>query len=142
VQSLQAFAVREALSAARRGHALVVLDLPRAPDPLVDELAARCDRLLVASVASVVGVAGATRMRTRFNEHPDLAAVVRGEAFSTAEIQAASGLPVLAQMRDQRGLDEAVDLGLGPLRSSRGPLARAVAQILGDPFDPPATSLG
>ena len=77
-----------------------------------------------------------------FDDHPDLATVVRGEAFSAAEIQAASGLPVLAQMRDQRGLAEAVDLGLGPLRSSRGPLARAVAQILGDPFDPPATALG
>ncbi|UMG94017.1 hypothetical protein [Nocardioides sp. TF02-7] len=39
-------------------------------------------------------------------------------------------LPVLAQMRDQKGLAEALDLGLGPLRSRRGPLARAAAAVL------------
>ncbi|NHA00850.1 hypothetical protein G5V59_15465 [Nocardioides sp. W3-2-3] len=37
VPTLQAFAAREALSAARRGHAVVVVDLPRSPDALVDE---------------------------------------------------------------------------------------------------------
>ena len=33
--------------------------------------------------------------------------------------------PVVAAMADQRGLAEAVDLGLGPVRSRRGPLGRA-----------------
>ncbi|TWH04726.1 secretion/DNA translocation related CpaE-like protein [Nocardioides sp. J9] len=138
VQSLQAFAVREALSAARRGHAVVVVDLPRSPDALVDEVAARCDQLLVMTVGSVVGVAGAARMRARFADHPDIGAVLRGEAFSVTDVQRAAGLPVLAQMRDQRGLAEAVDLGLGPLRTFRGPLARAVARVLGDVPDPQA----
>lgn len=132
VQSLQAFAVREALSAARRGHAVVVVDLPRSPDPLIDEVAARCDDLLVATVTSVVGVAGAARMRARFADHPGAAVVLRGEAFSAEEVQRTVRMPVRAQMRDQRGLAEAVDLGLGPLRSARGPLARAAARILGD----------
>lgn len=132
VQSLQAFAVREAISAARRGHAVVVVDLPRSPDPLVDEVAARCDELLVATVASVVGVAGAARMRARFADHPGAAVVLRGEAFGAEEVQRTVRMPVRAQMRDQRGLAEAVDLGLGPLRSGRGPLARAAARILGD----------
>jgi secretion/DNA translocation related CpaE-like protein len=131
VQSLQAFAVREALSAARRGHSVVVVDLPRSPDPLVDEVAARCDDLLVATVASVVGVAGAARMRARFADHPGAAVVLRGEAFGAEEVQRTVRMPVRAQMRDQRGLAEAVDLGLGPLRSPRGPLARAAARILG-----------
>ncbi len=140
VQSLQAFAAREALSAARRGHAVVVADLPRSPDPLVDEIAARCDLLLVMTVASVVGVAGAARMRARFAEHADVGVVLRGEAFGPEEVQRATGLPVVAQMRDQRGLAEAVDLGLGPLRTSRGPLARAVAQVLGESVDPQADS--
>ncbi|XBB66054.1 septum site-determining protein Ssd [Nocardioides sp. WV_118_6] len=133
VPSLQAFAVREVLSAARRGHRVVVVDLPRSPDPLVDEVAARCDQLLVVTLASVTGVAGAARMRTRFAEHADPALVLRGEAFAPDEVARAVGLPVLVQMRDQRGLAEAVDLGLGPLRSLRGPLARAVAGILGEP---------
>lgn len=130
VQSLQAFAVREALSAARRGHGVVVVDLPRSPDPLIDEVAARCDDLLVATVASVVGVAGAARMRARFADHVGAAVVLRGEAFGAEEVQRTVRMPVVAQMRDQRGLAEAVDLGLGPLRSTRGPLARAAARIL------------
>lgn len=135
VQSLQAFAVREALSAARRGHATVVVDLPRSPDPLIDEIAARCDEVLVATVASVMGVAGAARMRARFHDHATTGLVVRGEAFSTQDVQRVVGLAVRAQMRDQRGLAEAVDLGLGPLRGTRGPLARAAARILDEPVD-------
>ncbi|UUW90645.1 septum site-determining protein Ssd [Pimelobacter simplex] len=141
VPSLQAFAVREVLSAARRGHRVVVVDLPRSPDPLVDEVAARCDQLLVVTLASVTGVAGAARMRTRFAEHADPALVLRGEAFAPDEVARAVGLPVLVQMRDQRGLAEAVDLGLGPLRSLRGPLARAVAGILGEPAAGPGAAV-
>lgn len=131
VQSLQAFAVREALSAARRGHRTVVVDLPRTPDALTDEVASRCDELLVVTRGDVVGVAGAARMRARFAEHAAPAVVLRGEGFAAEEVARAVGLPVVAQMRDQRGLAEAVDLGFGPLRSTRGPLARAVARILG-----------
>ncbi|WP_257441344.1 septum site-determining protein Ssd [Nocardioides daeguensis] len=132
-QSLQAFAVREALSAARRGHRVVVVDLPRSPDPLVDEVAARCDELLVVTLGSVVGVAGAARMRARFAEHAAPGVVLRGEAFTAEEVTRAVGLPVRVQMRDQRGLAEAVDLGFGPLRSRRGPLARAAARVLDVP---------
>lgn len=137
VQTLQAFAVREALSAARRGHRIVVVDLPRTPDALTDEVAARCDELLVVTTASVMGVAGAARMRARFADHAGAGVVLRGESLSAEEVMRTVGLPVVAQMRDQRGLAEAVDLGLGPLRSRRGPLARAVAQILGEPTDEP-----
>jgi hypothetical protein len=38
-------------------------------------------------------------------------------------------MPVLATMGDQRGLDEAINLGAGPLRSARGPLARAARKV-------------
>ncbi|TNM38626.1 septum site determining protein [Nocardioides albidus] len=132
-QSLQAFAVREALSAARRGHRVVVVDLPRSPDPLVDEIAARCDELLVVTLGSVVGVAGAARMRARFADHAAPGVVLRGEAFAAGDVTRAVGLPVRVQMRDQRGLAEAVDLGFGPLRSLRGPLARAASRVLAEP---------
>jgi hypothetical protein len=33
-------------------------------------------------------------------------------------------------MSDQRGLAESIDLGLGPVRSRRGPLGRTVLQVL------------
>ncbi len=35
-------------------------------------------------------------------------------------------------MADQRGLAESIDLGLGPVRSRRGPLARAAQEVLRD----------
>ena len=132
-QTLQAFAVREALSAARRGHETVVVDLPRTPDRLVDEVASRCDELLVMTVGTVPGVSAAARMRARFAEHPGVGVVLRGEAVDAGDVEAAVRLPVRVQMRDQPRLGEALDLGLGPLRSRRGPLARAVATLLGTP---------
>jgi hypothetical protein len=33
-------------------------------------------------------------------------------------------------MGDQRGLAESIDLGLGPVRSRRGPLGRAASAVL------------
>jgi secretion/DNA translocation related CpaE-like protein len=129
-QTLQAFAVREALSAARRGHDTVVVDLPRTPDRLVDEVAARCDQLLVVTVGTVLGVSAAARMRARFEGHAGIGVVLRGDAVDAADVESVVRLPVVVQMRDQPRLDEALDLGLGPLRSRRGPLARAVSAVL------------
>ncbi len=53
--TLQAFAVREALSAAQRGHDLVVVDLPRTVDALFAEVVARCDLLVVVTRPTVAG---------------------------------------------------------------------------------------
>jgi secretion/DNA translocation related CpaE-like protein len=127
---LQAFAVREALSAAQRGHDTVVMDLPRSQDPVVDEVVARCDRLLVVTVPTVAGVASAGRVCARFADPTRLGLVVRGSGIDPDEIARVTGVPVVAGMPDQRGLAEAVDLGLGPVRSRRGPLARAADEVL------------
>lgn len=128
--TLQAFAAREALSAARRGHDVVVLDLPRSTDPLVLELATRCDLLLVVTVASVPGAAATARVCERLREHPGLRLVVRGEGLEPSGLSGLTGVPVLATMRDQRGLAEAVDLGLGPARSGRCRLGRVAEEVL------------
>jgi hypothetical protein len=40
-------------------------------------------------------------------------------------------VPGAVTMPAQRGLAEAIDLGLGPVRSRRGPLARTADQVLG-----------
>lgn len=128
--SLQAFAVREALSAARRGHDVVVVDLPRSTDALVDEVASRCDLLLVVLQPTVAGVASATRMCGRFSDHPGLRLLVRGEGLEPREIARVVGVGVIAAMPDQRRLAEAIDLGLGPVRSRRGALARASLEVL------------
>lgn len=131
---LQAFAVREVLSAARRGHDLVVVDLPRTPDPLLDEVAARCDRLLVVVVPTVAGVASAVRTCARHRDPTRVRLVLRGSGVETAAVARATGVPVLARMSDQRGLAEAIDLGLGPVRSRRGALGRAAGEVLDQLF--------
>jgi secretion/DNA translocation related CpaE-like protein len=128
--NLQAFAVREALSAARRGHDAVVVDLPRSPDALVDEVASRCDLLVVVVLPTVAGVASATRLCARFPDHPGLRLLVRGDGLEPREIARVTGVGVVTAMRDQRRLAEAIDLGLGPVRSSRGPLGVASSLVL------------
>ena len=135
--TLQDFAAREALSAARRGHDTVVLDLPRAPDAIVDELAARCDRLLVMVVPTVAGVAAAARVCRRFADLDGLRLVLRGTGIAPAEVAAATGVPVLLTMLDQRALEESIDLGLGPVRSPRGRLGRAASGVLASVLDAP-----
>lgn len=128
--TLQAFAVREALSAARRGFATVVVDVPRHPDPVVDEVLARCDEVLLVSTLTVPAVAAAARVARRLPPGPGTGLVLRGAAagVSPREVGRLLGLQVVATMGDQRGLDEAISLGVGPLRSGRGTLARAARQ--------------
>ena len=128
--SLQPFAVREAVAAARRGHDTVVLDLPRAGDGVVEELVARCDLLLMVVVPTLAGVASAARLGARHRGHADLGLVLRGHGVHEREVVRVTQLPVAATMPDQRGLAEAIDLGLGPVRSLRGPLGRTCSLLL------------
>jgi len=128
--SLQAFAVREAMSAAQRGHDLVVVDLPRSRDPVVDELVARCDALVVLTVPTVTGLAAAARMSVRTRLATPTRMVVRGSGVPLREVEQVTGLGGAVAMSDQRGLAESIDLGLGPVRSRRGPLSRAAEEIL------------
>jgi secretion/DNA translocation related CpaE-like protein len=122
-------AVRETLSAARRGHRCVVLDLPR-PDDLVVEVAAQCALVAVVVRPTVTGVASAARRVEALPDRSRAGLVVRGNAVDPQRVAALVGAPVLTTMADQRGLAEALDLGLGPVRSRRGPLAGACRELL------------
>ncbi len=133
---LDASAVREALSAARRGHDTVVVDLPRSGE-LVAETASRCALVAVLVVPTVSGVASAARWVAALPAAGRVGLVVRGRAADPARVAALVGAPVLTVMADQRGLAESLDLGLGPVRSRRGPLARAARELL-DPLAAPA----
>jgi len=128
--ALPPFAVREALAAAVRGHELVVVDLPRRADARGVELLGRCDRLLVVVRASVPGVAAAARTVAGLLGSAELGLVVRGSGVEARDVARTVGAPVLATMVDQRGLPEAVDLGLGPVRSRRSALGRAADEVL------------
>lgn len=127
--TLQAFAVREVLAAGMRGHDVTVVDLPREGGDLSIEVAARCHRVLVVARPTVVGAASAARLVARLGgDRTGL--VLRGGGADLDAVVDVVGAPVLCEMPDHRGLAENVDLGLGPLRSRRGPLHRACTQVL------------
>lgn len=128
--SPQAFAVREALSAARRGHDTVVVDLPRVVDALTEEVLARCDAVVMVVVPSVPGVASASRLTSRLSGVAAPGIVLRGTGIAERDITRATRLPVVAHLPQQRGLAESIDLGLGPIRSWRSPLARTCSALL------------
>lgn len=132
--SLQDTAMREVLSAGARGFELVVVDLPRHHDPVVREVLARCDHVVLVAPASVPGVAATARVARRLPDAIRRHLVVRSRRASVASEQVADvlGLPLVVGLADQRGLDEAIDLGMGPVRHRRGPLARACEATLAD----------
>lgn len=121
---------REVLDAAARGHAHVVLDLPRS-GALAEEALARCTDVVLLSHDRLASLAAAAPRARRLADSPGRAGVVvrRGGGAAPERVAAALELPLLAAMGPQRGLDEALDLGAGPLRRRRGPLARAVAEL-------------
>lgn len=120
---------REALVAGQRGHDVVVLDLPRSSEAPLDELVSRLDLLVVVAIATVLGVAAAARVCARHQQVVQLV-VVRGGGVALSEVAAVTGVAAVTSMPAQRRLDEAVDLGLGPVRSSRGPLRRVATSVL------------
>lgn len=124
---LQAAAMREVLSAGTRGFGTVVIDLPRHRDPVADEAISRCDHLVLVVAASIGGVAAATRVLRRLpgSTPQHLLVRTRRGGIRPDEVAEVLGAPLLATLADERGLTEALDLGAGPLRSGRGPLARA-----------------
>jgi len=110
-----------------------VLDLPRHPDPVIEEVLARLDHVVVVSGVTVPAVTATSRVTARL---VGLSAtshlVVRGSGgVDPTAIGRLLGLPVAVAMPDQRGLDEAIDLGVGPMRSRRGALARAAREVAG-----------
>lgn len=118
------FTVREVLSAARRGHDLVVVDLPRTGGDLWSEVLGRCDRVHVVVTPTVSGLAAATRLLARLPDRGRVALVLRGSGIPAADVSRALHAPVVAETGDQRSVGESIELGLGPVRSHRSKLAR------------------
>ena len=128
--ALGAATLRSVLSAGRRGYGTVVVDLPRSAPEVLEEVLPRCTHVLVVSRVTVVALAACVHLADRL-PHPGSAVVLRGRnGFDDTAVERVLELPVWHRMADQRGLDEAVDLGLGPLRTRRGPLARAVREVV------------
>lgn len=138
VTDLDGGLIRRVLEAGRRGFTMIVVDLPRRLDPMVHETLARLDHLIVVAPMTFSAVASSTRLCQRL---PDASLprhlVARGSGLVVpSEAARTMRIPLLAAMNSQRGLDEDIYLGAGPLRRPRGPLGRtamAVAATLSRP---------
>jgi secretion/DNA translocation related CpaE-like protein len=141
--SLQAFAMREVLSAGRRGFGVVVVDLPRQRDAVIEETISRCDHVVLVATLTVPGVSAAARVAQRLPEvSPERHLVTRGgrSGVSPGSVSKLLRMPLLLSMGDQRGLDEGINLGAGPARSRRGVLARGARSVVTELVRRPAVA--
>jgi secretion/DNA translocation related CpaE-like protein len=124
--------IRETLSAARRGHDWVVVDLARRVTEGRVDHASLCDHVLLVVGAQVAAVSSAVRLVASCDADSRFAAVVRSVrgAPPADQVAHAVGLPLVAELREWRRLEEQLALGLGPVHSARGPLARTAGEIL------------
>lgn len=134
--TIPAEAMRSVISAAGRGSQLVVVDLPRRPDPAAEEALARSTLTVLVVPAEVRATASAGRVATAVGlVAPDVRVVVRGPApagLAARSVAESLALPLLGEMKAQRGLAAALERGEPPARNGRGPLARLCARILDD----------
>ncbi|CAA9366048.1 MAG: Septum site-determining protein MinD [uncultured Nocardioidaceae bacterium] len=125
--------VREVLSAGSRGHDWLVIDSPRGADPAMAAMLGRCHHVVLVARAAVGAVASAARVADRLrSDGAAVGAVVRCRRGSplAEDVARALGLELLCELPDQRRLDEHLDLGLGPVRSRRCPLALSAAALV------------
>ncbi|GAB2514338.1 septum site-determining protein Ssd [Nocardiopsis aegyptia] len=134
--SLPVGAARAVLSSARHGTDLVVADLPRGPTPASAVFLNRSDVVYVVVPADVPSVVAAARLVPWLvEEASSVRVVVRGaHGELTADAVAGTlGLPLGADLPDERGLDRDLAAGRVPTRQRRSPLAgfadRAVAEL-------------
>lgn len=130
-------AVRAVLAAARGAYGRTMLDLGRPDVPARGPgLAARCDLVLVVVRPSVAGLASAAHVRRTLGGLPGVGLVVRSVdhdargSVPADDVADLLGAPVLGRLPHQRGLDEAVDVGLGPAHRRRARLTRAAADLV------------
>jgi secretion/DNA translocation related CpaE-like protein len=125
--------VREVLSAGRRGHEWVVVDVPRGAGPSTAPVLGGCDHVVLVARAALGAVASAARVADRLRAEVTSVGVVvrtRGGTATAAEVARAVGLELLSELPEQRRLDEHLDLGLGPVHARRSPLARTARELL------------
>jgi secretion/DNA translocation related CpaE-like protein len=121
------------IEAGRRGGATVVCDLPRRLTRAVEIATDAADLVVLVTTADVRACAATTAVaRTLSPINPNVGLVVRGPSpggLRSVDVARIVELPLLAAMRPQPGLAEAVErYGLRMRRQS--PLARAARQVL------------
>lgn len=129
-------AVRAVLAAGRRAHELVVVDLPRMLDDCSRAVLLSSTTCLLVVPLEVRAAAAASRVAaTAGLLCRDLRVVTRGPSpsgLSGGQIAGALGLPLLADLKAEPGLDVALERGEPPGRRGRGPLSAGCERLLGE----------
>jgi secretion/DNA translocation related CpaE-like protein len=129
-------AMRSLVQAAVRVSDLLVADVPRYADDVASEVLVRSAATFLVVPAEVRGAAAGRRVLSRVSPLAgNIRAVVRvpGPSGLGADTVAESlGIPLFGELRPDRGLSLALEHGLPPARSGRGPLARLCGRILDD----------
>jgi secretion/DNA translocation related CpaE-like protein len=120
-------AMTAVLEAGRHARDLVVVDLPRPLDPAAVVALQTADDGLLVVPAEVRAVTAAARVAAAATQHCGrLRLVVRGPSpgrLTADEISGSLRLPVAGTLRPELGLPAALEGGLAPTASGRGPLA-------------------
>ncbi len=128
-------AVESVLAAGRRGHDLVVLDLPRAGGPEVDAALSTADAVLLVVRADVRAAAAGSQVARRLSRRvADVRVVVRETPSSrlpAGPVAQAVGLPLAGRLGVEPGLAAALQRGEPPGRA-RGPLAQLCQTLLAE----------
>jgi secretion/DNA translocation related CpaE-like protein len=133
-------AVRSVLSAARRSHDLVVVDVPRHLGETGREVLVAASGAFLVVPAEVRAVAGAARVATRVVDLcPDVRVVVRGPSpsgISAAEVVGALSLPLAGELRPEPALARALEDGVPPGSRKGSPLAALSQRLLASLAEP------
>ena len=135
-QPLSADAVAAVLSAGRRAHDLIIVDLPRALDPAARLTLTQATTTLLVVPAEVRATAAAGRVAAAVGllTH-DLRLVVRGPSPTglTGEVVSRElGVPLVGELRPEPHLAVALDRGELLLRRPRSPLAAFTSAFLAE----------
>ena len=126
-------ALAAVVDAGRRAGDTVICDLPREPSPVTDVAVDRADLVVLVVPAEVRAAAAGRLMACRLRERgARVGVVVRGPSpakLCAEEVAEAVDVPLLAAMRPELRLPEAVDRGAFRLRL-RGPLRDAANAVL------------
>lgn len=126
-------ALAAVVEAGSRGGATVVCDVPRRSTAAAEVALDAADLVVLVVPAEVRACAAAGAMAPWLSSiNPNVGLVVRGPApggLRAAEVAGSVGLPLLAAMRPQPGLAEALERG-GLRVARRSPLASAAHRVL------------
>jgi secretion/DNA translocation related CpaE-like protein len=129
VQALEAV-----LSAGRRSHQLVVADLPRSLDETTRSVLAVTGTTVLVVPTELRAAAAAARVAAAVGDLcADLRLVTRGPSpagLTGQQVAGALGLPLLAELRAEPGLDVALERGEAPAQRDKGPLSGACRRLV------------